>query len=925
MRGLWSIPPVLLAVALGWAFFRFAWDAPVLNFALGAERHELMNPRLLGVLLLLPVIPFVLQWSLADLPWQQRVLAGVSRAAFLVCLALGFAGLVRETRSHDVCAVFLIDVSDSIPDEALRYARDQLARALKDHPDPEAVRVITFARRPQLLELPAVSKGAARVPSLEQLRRAHTESRQAGAGSNLQAALQLAYGVFPADRLKRVVLFSDGLQTDGDIAAEALRARELGVELWSLPYEFAPPGEVAVQALDLPNKIEVGGPFKVVAQIYSSRAGGARARLYQDGVLNGLQGVRTLQLQAGNNQIEFDSVVRLGGAVTYKLELDQLSGDQFPENNSYATTVEVPGRPAVLYIEGRPEYGSYLVNALSAQQFDVDLRAATGLPSNLAELERYSLIILSDVAANKVSLSAQDAIERYVRDLGGGLIFAGGESGFGLGGWTRAPLARILPVRMDPQKRKDIPSVAMALVIDRSGSMTGLPMEMAKAACEATVGTLQGDDLVGVIAFDSLPNRYVKMQPARYRGRIQSQIVQIQPGGGTAIFPALDAAYQDISVVQARKKHVILLTDGRADSGGIRDLVQAMVSESITVTTVGVGDGVDADLLRMIADTGGGRYHAVSDPNSLPRIFTRETEMISRQSAVTEWFPVSQTTHADFLEGLAMATAPLLHGYVATEMKAPPAQQILASDTGEPILARMRVGLGQSVAWTSDIKNNWAVDWLRWSGFGRFWGQLVREHMRQKHRRELDMDAEVRGDRLFVAIDAFTVAQRFENDLSGRLFVTAMDGSKSEHALSQTAPGRYEAQVPLDRYGSFTLRAELAQTGAEGGGRATAISFGHASYPYPREYSRFEPDRDLLERAASAGAGKVQASLEEMFDPRQQFVVHRKLLWPRLIWVALGVFLLDLLMRRVRLFDRKFTAGSKRAAAQRVPSRVSRV
>jgi hypothetical protein len=143
--------------------------------------------------------------------------------------------------------------------------------------------------------------------------------------------------------------------------------------------------------------------------------------------------------------------------------------------------------------------------------------------------------------------------------------------------------------------------------------------------------------------------------------------------------------------------------------------------------------------------------------------------------------------------------------------------------------------------------------------------------------------------------------------------------------LSQTAPGRYEAQVPLDRYGSFTLRAELAQAGAEGGGRATAISFGHASYPYPPEYSRFEPDRDLLERAASAGAGKVQASLEEMFDPRQQFVVHRKPLWPRLIWVALGVFLLDLLMRRVRLFDRKFTAGSKRAAAQRVPSRVSRV
>jgi uncharacterized protein with von Willebrand factor type A (vWA) domain len=187
---------------------------------------------------------------------------------------------------------------------------------------------------------------------------------------------------------------------------------------------------------------------------------------------------------------------------------------------------------------------------------------------------------------------------------------------------------------MDVQHKKDMPSVALSLVIDRSGSMTGLPIEMAKAACAATVGTLEGDDLVEVIAFDSSPRRYVKMQPARYRSRIQGEIAQIQPGGGTAIFPALDAAYQDISVVQARKKHVILLTDGRADSHGIRDLVQAMIAENITVTAVGLGDGADGDLLRLIADTGGGRYHHVPDPNSLPRIFTRETEMIARQAAV---------------------------------------------------------------------------------------------------------------------------------------------------------------------------------------------------------------------------------------------------------------------------------------------------
>src|SRR5690606_2958071 len=232
-----------------------------------------------------------------------------------------------------------------------------------------------------------------------------------------------------------------------------------------------------------------------------------------------------------------------------------------------------------------------------------------------------------------------------------------------------------------------------------------------------------------------------------------------------------DMAYQDISVAQARKKHVIFLTDGRADTPGVRDLVQAMLAESITVTTVGLGDGADGDLLRMIAETGGGRYHHAADPNSLPRIFTRETETISRQSAVQEWFPVIQTGNADFLRGLAINTAPLLHGYVATQMKGPPAQQILASDTGEPILARWRVGLGHSLAWTSDVKNNWAVDWLGWPGFSRFWGQLVREHMRQKSRRELDMQTTLVGDQVTATVDAYTADERFDNGLRGTLTV----------------------------------------------------------------------------------------------------------------------------------------------------------
>jgi Ca-activated chloride channel homolog len=888
---------------------------------------QLTEPALLGFLALTPLLLYGLRFSLADLPWQQRAASLLLRVGFLALLLLGLSKLVRTAETKNITTVFVVDVSDSVTDEAIEQARAQLAEAIRTVKGTEnQLRLVTFAARPKLVSL-AAKDGTLVVPPASELRHALPEAKAGApaaenplAGSDLEAALHLAYGVFPPGTLKRAILFSDGVETKGDVLAEANRAVRLGVKVYSAPYTTPAPGEVALQKLTVPEKVEIGEPFNVSAEIYASRQNKARAKLFQGEMLNGLDGVRELTLVPGLNTVSFKSVVRIGGEVTYRLELDQIESDRFQENNRFATRLDVPGRPQILYVEGQPQRASYLSSALSAQQFDVDVRAATAFPSSLQELERYALVIVSDVPAEQFSIASQELLERYVRDLGGGFVFAGGEAGFGLGGWAHTTIERILPVRMDAERRKEMPSVAMMLVIDHSGSMAGLPLEMAKAACRATVGTLQGDDLIGVIAFDAQPKRYVKIQPARYRSRIQNEIMQIQSGGGTAIFPALDAAYQDLSVVQARKKHVILLTDGRADSAGIRDLVQAMVSESITVTTVGLGDGADGDFLRNIAETGGGRYHAAPDPNSLPRIFTREAEMLSREAAVQEWFPVTQTSSADFLKGIAIQSAPLLHGYVATQMKGPPAQQILVSDKGEPILARWRVGLGQTIAWTSDVKNNWAIDWLRWPGFSTFWGQLVREHMRQKHRRELDMTTQVLGDRVVATVDAFSADERFENNLQAKLAVRGLESKEQQDlVMQQIAPGRYQASFRLEHYGSFTLKAEHYKEQSDGTVKQVGVSYGNVAYPYPLEYKSFEPDVERLRRAAVASGGIMNPGMGELFNPGDEKIVYQEPLWQRFILAALVLFLLDLLVRRVRFFDRKFVAkraprGDQRAA-----------
>jgi Ca-activated chloride channel homolog len=463
----WVAGLLVLFGALAFALQRFVLSAPAEAFRWQRTgiKYELLEPRALAVVLVAPVLLYVLGKSLADLPWQQRVLSVLLRITFLVLLGLGLSRLVRSDETHRIATVVLVDVSDSVADATLDKARAEIERLYRAKGEGDLLKLVAFAGRPRAV--PVEQDGKLLLPKTADLRwKDAAKAPRTEAGSNIQSAMQLSYGLFPPGYLKRIVLLSDGLETEGSLLSEANHAKRFGARLYVHPFRDPPPGEVAVRALRLPDKVDIGQPFDVTAEVYASRATTAKARLYQGETLNGLEGVRDLALKAGENEVKFKSVVRVGGEVTYGLKLSDIADDHFAQNNGMDVTLDVPGRPQVLYIEGQPQRGSYLVSALSAQQFDVDLRPASAMPGSLRELERYDFFILSDVPREAVSDAAQDLIEKYVRDLGGGFLFAGGEAGYGLGGWGHSTLERLLPVRMDAERRKEMPGVAMALVID---------------------------------------------------------------------------------------------------------------------------------------------------------------------------------------------------------------------------------------------------------------------------------------------------------------------------------------------------------------------------------------------------------------------------------------------------------------------------
>ena len=363
--------------------------------------------------------------------------------------------------------------------------------------------------------------------------------------------------------------------------------------------------------------------------------------------------------------------------------------------------------------------------------------------------------------------------------------------------------------------------------------------------------------------------------------------------------PALTEAYVELSTRSARLKHVIVLSDGAAPWDGLADLTGAMRSDGMTVSSVAVGGDADRSLLEMISELGGGRFYATNDPNNIPQIFVQETSTVARTNLVEEPFRAQPARRSQALRGIDWSATPYLLGYVQTRARRR-AEVLLETERGDPLLARWRLGLGRVAVFTSDVKNRWAVEWVRNRVYPQFWAQVIRDLMRVEADEELAMRADVHEGVVRIVVDAIDASDRFINGLESTVEVTLPDGGGELVSLSQTAAGRYEGTFELSTYGSYLLSAEHEADGA-----TVATSFGSFTYPYADEYLSFEPNWDLGRRAASLTGGSIDPSPSELWDPHGEEIEYRKELWPYALFCALLLFIFDLLFRRVRVLSRE--------------------
>jgi hypothetical protein len=249
------------------------------------------------------------------------------------------------------------------------------------------------------------------------------------------------------------------------------------------------------------------------------------------------------------------------------------------------------------------------------------------------------------------------------------------------------------------------------------------------------------------------------------------------------------------------------------------------------------------------------------------------------------------------LNGIDWGNAPYLRGYVSTKAK-PGSETLLTSDYGEPILAIWRVGLGKAAAFTSDVKNRWAVEWLRWPGYTQFWSQLVRALMRHRIQQSFDLSAQTARGQVHVMLDAVDASDQFINAIESSLdvFDPKRPESKRTFPLAHVAPGRYTADFRLQDPGAFLLRARHQIDG-----KVVSESVAAISVPYPEEFVALVPNPSLLERAAVISGGRVRPGAAQVFAPGAESIRFHKEIWSFALFALLGLFVVDVLLRRVRI------------------------
>lgn len=874
----------------------------------------------------------------------RRWAAAAVRCALLVAIVLLAVGVFTVQKSNKVAVVAVVDLSSSVrrlgsagsQRDYVRLAQQWLTQATAKRGAEDLVGVVAVGRTPFVIAPVSGASLASRDLDVE-----------VAEGSNLASGIELARGMIPADAVGRIVLLSDGNQTEGDLLAEvdALRASgrtERGsIRLDVVPLRYQLDREVVVQAIDAPSSSAAESVVTLRVMLESTAGAQGQIVVQREGVLLDANGDEpgmgaAAKLNPGTNIVPIQVKLPPGRVHRFQVTFEQDSavaragapaGDTLLENNSGEAFTLSPGKGQTLVLCGdlgpavAPD-ASPLVQTLRRAGLEVRGMKPEEMPTDMLGVQAYDVVVLDNVPADRIPTEVQDRLVSFVTELGGGLVMVGGRDSFGAGGWRGTPIEPILPVSLELKDRLTEPDAAIVFVIDNSGSMRRNVLgsirsqqEIANDATALTIRSLDPRDLVGVVAFNAGPEEIVPLRPNAQSEKSVELVRGISSGGGTNLPPALRLAGERLAGVKAKVKQIVVLSDGRSDNDDeLPGIVEQLVREKVQVSCIAIGDEADVKQLEKLAKLGLGAFYNAIDPESLPRLFLRAVRIVRKPALREEPFvPVLVRSGSPMTNGLTQPL-PALGGLVLTQARQDPTvTNAMVTAAGEPVLAHWQAGLGEVAAFTSD-SGRWAEGWLAWGGYETMWSQVVRNVARKESSVGVTSTLSAVNGRLVAGATILDGDGRPVTDAKVPATVYMPNGTTIETTLASVGPGRFERDIAPAMAGTAIVVVK-----PESSGRALSPVLAGVAVAGGRELTSLRSDDRLLALAAERGGGSLfeVESVEplNLFDrsgqlPRESL----KTLAPALFVSVIGLLLLDIAMRRVA-WDRAFGSRAVRAAA----------
>ena len=863
-------------------------------------RFQFSHP--VWLLALLPVVGWVVWLALKSFvqvsPWRRWTSMAL-RLVISVGVVLALAGLQWLRPMEGLNLFFLLDRSDSIPgaqqDKARVFVNE--SSALKKKVDRGGV--IAFGAGASIESSPNLKVDLQKVLAVVGADR-----------TDIGAAIRLGTAAFPEAGQKRLVLVSDGNQNIGDALNAVTAARALGVTMDVLPVGIARSGDVSIQRLSLPTRIKKGQTFEVKVFAQSDKERQAKLRLFRNSELLGEQ---TVDLGQGKNLFTFPQTLRDTGFYDYDVQLDA-PGDTVPQNNRASGFANVQGDPRVLIVSGQPDQDTALAAALQSSRIESQLVGVQDFPSTLPAMQSYDAIFLSNVAAGDLGPDLMRLLESAVRDFGVGLVCVGGDQTYAAGGYRGTPLESTLPVDMELNSKKVMPGGAVVLIMHGMEFNNG--NKVAQQCAMGVLDALGPQDEMGVVLWDGNNHWLFPLDKVGDKKEMGRKIAGMNQGDLPTFQEVMEMAYKGdaktpgLKQAKASLKHIIVFSDG--DPGApTPELMQSIVGDKITVSTVMISGHSGPDRMIRIADQGNGRFYDVSDPEKLPQIFIKEAMVILKSAISEEPFRPQLASGTELVRGIAGNEFPVLKGYVCATPKAR-AEVALVSDKGDPVLAHWQYGLGRAVAFTSDARAKWASEWLGWPKYRQFWSQVAQWALRKVENADFQTELAVENGEGILSVEALDPEGNYRNFLNLQAAVVGPKAQRQTVRLQQTGPGRYEVRFPTRDVGAYIVNLmELKD------GKLSAWQTLGSSVNYSPEFQTTGPNQPLLEQLASVGGGQV-LSFGDGGDPKKNSYLRDRQktfqpndLWEWILKISVLLFVLDVGVRRIYIDQSEWAQATR--------------